>query len=156
MEGQAWFESQVSFLKVQDQDLSLEGWRSAPPLQEPRAGLGATCVLGSIFVVGGCRGPEDLGSVERYTPGGCWELVTRLPAPRRACCAVASGSSVLVLGGVRGAGDAVGALARYDARRGAWRPTEAALQGSRRYFAACACRLGQVNSAESDIKCVVS
>ncbi|CAJ1414806.1 unnamed protein product [Effrenium voratum] len=143
---------EVSYLRVNAEDVGF--WAQAPKMREPRAGLGATSLLGSIWAVGGCKGQEDIASVERFTPGSDhWEVVTHLEAPRRACCAVSCGSSLLVLGGVQGKGEDVAGLARFDARWGTW-CQGAELPSSRRYFAACAVRLVSGETAE-DIKCVI-
>eukprot|EP00913_Durusdinium_trenchii_P014761 g13846.t1 len=93
--------SEVNYLKIEGHDQLSDGWRRAPPLQEPRAGLGAAALMGSIWAIGGCRGQQDLTSLERFTPGGHWELVTHLQEPRRACCVVPCGSSLLELEGRR-------------------------------------------------------
>eukprot|EP00434_Breviolum_minutum_P007179 symbB.v1.2.006336.t1/scaffold378.1/size217351/14 len=88
---------EVYYARVRDHDIS-DGWHQAPSLQEPRAGLGACALMGSLWVVGGCRGARDLNSIERFTPGSSgWETVAHLQEARRACCAVPCGSSLLIL-----------------------------------------------------------
>lgn len=137
---------EVHYLKLRDHDIGTEGWRRAPPLQEPRAGFGACALMGSLWACGGCRGPQNLSSIERFTPGNsAWETITQLQEPRRACCAVPSGSSLLILGGVQNEGNYVSSVARFDARRMTW--CEAGrLSTPRRYFCACACRAAQRGS----------
>ncbi|CAK9020668.1 unnamed protein product [Durusdinium trenchii] len=147
--------SEVNYLKIEGHDQLSDGWRRAPPLQEPRAGLGAAALMGSIWAIGGCRGQQDLTSLERFTPGGHWELVTHLQEPRRACCVVPCGSSLLVLGGVKNQGDYVASLSRLDVRHKEWCPLEVDLVGSRRYFTACACRLRLVENVDGELKCAI-
>jgi influenza virus NS1A-binding protein len=103
--------------------------RSAPPLPQGRAFLGAATVAGKLYVVGGRNGAEIFSSLEEYDPTtNTWRSRADMPDTRYSFGTAAAGGRIYVIGGqstdpgpcpCRG-WEIVNSLLEYDPVRDRW------------------------------------
>jgi N-acetylneuraminic acid mutarotase len=75
-------------------------WRTLPPMQKPRGGIGAATVRGRIVVAGGEESGGTIREVELYEPRRRrWSRLRDLPTPRHGLGVVSRGRRVYVIEG---------------------------------------------------------
>ena len=98
-----------NFTDVESWDGVEAGWRSEPPLNDSRGGIGAAAIGDQPCVAGGEEPAGTIASVECLRSGE-WERVARLRQPRHGLVVVALGSQLHVIGGGRRPGLSVSGI----------------------------------------------
>jgi N-acetylneuraminic acid mutarotase len=133
--GLGWFGRTVATFEVYDP--AADGWRSLPPLPEPRHHVGVAAVEGRVIVTGGFSGLDfALGSADAWAfdpPTGTWERLPDMPGRRGAHAMAAVDGVAYVIGGV---GDDFRAVWTFDTAVGAWASDRAPLPTAREHLAA--------------------
>jgi len=92
-------------------------WHQAPPLQRARGWVAATCLGGSICVLGGEGDDLTLDVAEQLDAGAnAWEPLPSMLTPRWAAAAASIGHHVFVVGGHSADGEVLGDVECLSAR----------------------------------------
>jgi N-acetylneuraminic acid mutarotase len=108
-------------------DVDTGVWTAVAPMQTARENVGAVCLTGIVYAVGGEHGNQYLSSVERYDPGAnAWSFVAAMNEARSFHAVCVLNGHIYAVGGY-GGDDLLTSVERYDPSTDSWTfvtPTE--------------------------------